>query len=180
VSYEEVDANAPRRDAFTDLYRRFLPSVRGQVRLWVSSDEVDEIVSATFVTAWRKFEQITPGSEKAWLLGVARNHCRNRFRARRRSDALIEAVAQATLSPTADLYGQRPDPSEFAPLLVALGNLSTEEQELLALSIWQELSPAEIAAVLNVRQGTARVRLHRARRRLEAEYERLRAEEQAG
>ena len=170
---EEDDATARRREAFTALYRQHLPAVRGQVRLWVTADEVDEIVSSTFVTAWRKFDQITPGSEKAWLLGVARNHCRNRFRARRRSDALTEAVARLAGPDSAQLYASRPDPAEFAPLLRALANLGPDEQELLELSIWQELTPTEIAMVLDVRQGTVRVRLHRARRRLEAEFARL-------
>jgi RNA polymerase sigma-70 factor (ECF subfamily) len=179
VSDEDIDATAFRREAFTALYRRLLPAVRGQVRLWVAADEVDEIVSSTFVTAWHKFEQITPGSEKAWLLGVARNHARNRFRSRRRSDALTEAVARLAAPPTADLYADRPDPVDFAPLLRALENLERDEQELLELSIWQELTPAEIAIVLDVRQGTVRVRLHRARRRLEVEYDRLTRETEA-
>jgi DNA-directed RNA polymerase specialized sigma24 family protein len=59
--------------------------------MWVSPDDVDEIVSSTFMTAWQKFDDIANGSERAWLLGVARNHCRNRFRARRRADALTAA-----------------------------------------------------------------------------------------
>jgi RNA polymerase sigma-70 factor (ECF subfamily) len=60
----------------------------------------------------------------------------------------------------------------------ALRSLPADDQELLALSVWQELTPTEIALVLHVRQGTVRVRLHRARRRLEAEYDRIRAEDE--
>jgi RNA polymerase sigma-70 factor (ECF subfamily) len=168
----EVDAGAPHRDAFTSLYRQHLPAVRAQVRMWVSPDDVDEIVSSTFMTAWQKFDDIAPGSEKAWLLGVARNHCRNRFRARRRADALTDAITRVTPTEFDPMVG-RPEPDEFTPLLRALANLSADEQELLALSVWQELAPAEIALVLGLRQGTVRVRLHRARRRLETEYQRL-------
>ena len=174
---EEVDESVPRRDAFTDLYRRHLLAVRGQVRAWVSPDEVDEIVSATFVTAWRKFEQIPPAAEKAWLLGVARNHCRNRYRARRRGDALIDAIARSVPREAAEMYSGAPDPAELAPLLKAMRSLTADEQELLALSVWHDLTAAEIATVLDLRQGTVRVRLHRARRRLEAEYTRLLDEE---
>jgi RNA polymerase sigma-70 factor (ECF subfamily) len=177
VSNEEVDSSSPRREAFTALYRRHLTAVRGQVRLWVAPDEVDEIVSTTFMTAWTKFDQIEFGSERAWLLGVARNHCRNRYRARRRSDALTDAVGRITPPPISDLYADHPDPAEFVPLLSALAALDSGEQELLTLAVWQDLTPAEIALVLGVRQGTVRVRLHRARRRLELEYRRIREDE---
>lgn len=173
---EEVEESSSRRGAFTALYRAHLPGVRAQIRAWVPASDVDEIVSATFVTAWQKFDQITPGSERAWLLGVARNHCRNRHRAVRRADALAVLVAR-TAQDVVDPNSDRPDPRELEPLLRALQRLSPEEQDLLALSAWQELTPAEIAAVLGIRQGTVRVRLHRARRRLEAEFERMRAEE---
>jgi RNA polymerase sigma-70 factor (ECF subfamily) len=173
---EEDSEDASRRDAFAALYREHLPAVRGQVRLWVPHDEVDEIVSSTFVTAWRKFDQIAPGSEKAWLLGVARNHCRNKFRARRRIDAVTDAVARTTIADTLDPEDDRAHPAELAPLMEALRSLPADDQELLALSVWQELTPTEIALVLHVRQGTVRVRLHRARRRLAAEYDRIRAE----
>jgi len=137
VQGESPDESAPEHDAFAAFYRLYLPAVRGQVRLWVPRDEVDEIVASTFVTAWKKFDQIAPGSEKARLLGVARNHCRNRFRARRRSDALTQAVSHVVPPETVDLYAQGPDPAEFAPLLRALANLTPEEQDLLTLSIWQ-------------------------------------------
>lgn len=37
------------------------------------------------------------------------------------------------------------------------------EQEVLALCVWQRLTPSEAAHVLGVPQGTVRARLHRAR-----------------
>jgi RNA polymerase sigma-70 factor (ECF subfamily) len=45
--------------------------------------------------------------------------------------------------------------------------------------VWEGLSPAEIAAVLGCRGVTARGRLHRARRRFRAAFERLVAADQA-
>jgi RNA polymerase sigma-70 factor (ECF subfamily) len=173
VDTDAVDDSVSSRNAFTDLYRSHLPAVRGQVRAWVPADEVDEIVSATFVTAWRKFDQIPAGAEKPWLLGVARNHCRNLYRTRRRGDALIDAVARAVPREAAEPNGDAPDAGDFEPLLRAMRSLTADEQELLALSVWHDLTPTEIATVLGIRQGTIRVRLHRARRRLEAEYARL-------
>lgn len=179
MSDEEVDAGSARRDAFTALYRRHLTAVRGHVRVLIAVDDVDEIVSATFMTAWDKFDEIPPGLEKAWLLGVARHHCLNRYRSRGRTAALTEAIGRIIPPPT-DPYDDGPDPAEVARVRRALASLHPDEQELLTLAVWQDLAPAEIAVVLGVRQGTVRVRLHRARRRLGAEYHRLRAQDGGG
>ena len=40
--------------------------------------------------------------------------------------------------------------------------------EILRLWAWEQLEPSEIAVVLDISTVTARVRLHRARRRLES------------
>jgi RNA polymerase sigma-70 factor (ECF subfamily) len=50
--------------------------------------------------------------------------------------------------------------------------LHEQDRELLTLSHWEELAPAEIAVVLGLSAVTLRSRLHRARRRLRAELAR--------
>lgn len=47
-----------------------------------------------------------------------------------------------------------------------MARLSPEHREILRLVEWERLTPAELATALGVRPGTARVRLHRARRAL--------------
>jgi RNA polymerase sigma-70 factor (ECF subfamily) len=48
----------------------------------------------------------------------------------------------------------------------ALPRLSEDDQEILRLIGWEQLSLAEAASVLGCGMGAAKVRLHRARRRL--------------
>ncbi|WP_300399799.1 sigma factor-like helix-turn-helix DNA-binding protein [Nocardioides sp.] len=48
----------------------------------------------------------------------------------------------------------------------AIGRLKPSDRELLRLTSWEGLTPAEIAVALGVRPATARVRLHRARQAL--------------
>jgi RNA polymerase sigma-70 factor (ECF subfamily) len=135
----------------------------------VHSSEVDDVVSATLHTAWRKMEAVPVEERRLWLLGVTRNHCRNVRRSRRRRGALLTAMAAE--------YGSTPrdgsddaidavDAVKLAALSEAERRLSDHDRELLALSVWEELSPAEIASVLGITPVAARVRLHRARRRL--------------
>ena len=64
------------------------------------------------------------------------------------------------------------DGERVAAVRGALGRLSERDRELLTLSNWEGLDPAEIAVVLAAPAVTVRSRLHRARRRLRKELER--------
>ena len=50
----------------------------------------------------------------------------------------------------------------------ALASLREQDQELIRLTEWEQLSITEAALVLGLKPATARVRLHRARRSLAA------------
>jgi RNA polymerase sigma-70 factor (ECF subfamily) len=54
-------------------------------------------------------------------------------------------------------------------VLAAIAALRESDREVLLLSAWEQLSPAEIAAVLGISPLAARSRLHRARRRVQAQ-----------
>ena len=56
----------------------------------------------------------------------------------------------------------------------ALASLSAVDRELVTLTTWESMTPAEAARVVGITAGTARVRLHRARARL-ARHPRLQA-----
>ena len=51
-----------------------------------------------------------------------------------------------------------------------LQELHPRDREIIKLSMWEGMSPDEIAAVLDVTPETARQRLHRARKRLTQKY----------
>jgi RNA polymerase sigma-70 factor, ECF subfamily len=160
-----------REDEFEALFREFVPAVRRQARVWVPPDEVDDVVEATFVTAWQRFEQIPQTSQRAWLFGVARNHCRNRWRARGRASSLVDAIEAARPRLEASLHDQDVDPGAVDSIIRALRRLSDSDREIMVLSIWQEMTPTEIAMVVGVEAGTIRVRLHRLRRHLAVELQ---------
>jgi RNA polymerase sigma-70 factor (ECF subfamily) len=54
----------------------------------------------------------------------------------------------------------------------AFARLKGGDRELLALAVWEELDAGEIATVLGCSRNAARIRLHRARRRLTSELRR--------
>ena len=58
---------------------------------------------------------------------------------------------------------------ELSEVLTALRALRPEEQEVLRLAAWEGLSNSELAVALDCSENAATIRLHRARKRLEAQ-----------
>ena len=148
------------------LFRTYVAQIRGYVRTLVHGDDVDDIVAATFRTAYARLGDIPAEAQRAWLYGVARNHVHNHVRAERRRALLIDAIVAGRPAEAAPLFANQLDPVEHAPLLAALRRLTESEREILELAAWYGMDPKEIAEVLGIEPNTARVRLHRARRRL--------------
>lgn len=130
--------------------------------------EAEDVVAEVFAVAWRKGE--LPDNPRAWLLGVARKVMANQVRAQQRRDALVERVRAHP--PAAGQDGVRLV-GELDELRRALALLRPADREVIALLAAAELSTPEVAQVLGCTTATAATRVHRARRRLRAAYERL-------
>ncbi|MET7297821.1 RNA polymerase sigma factor [Embleya sp. NPDC005575] len=113
-----------------------------------------------------------PGGERAWLYGVARNvMASERRRAAREVDA-SQRIAGRRLLDADDLVRieERLDAEAAARrMYLAIERLSEADRAVLELVGVDGLDVAEAAAALGIRQVSARVRLHRARRRLRQE-----------
>jgi RNA polymerase sigma-70 factor, ECF subfamily len=129
----------------------------------------DEILSEVFMIAWRRFGDL-PEPPLPWLLAVTRNVAMSQSRALVRERSLATelnewvAGAQAAVGDIAD------DVAERVAALTALAALAEPDRELLTLVAWQDLTPKEAAQVIGCSTAAYFVRLHRARRRLEAAF----------
>jgi RNA polymerase sigma-70 factor (ECF subfamily) len=152
-----------RRRRFEQMYGANYGPVLGYVVRRVGSpDDAADVIAETFLTAWRRLEDI-PAAEAArpWLLGVARRVLANHGRAERRRIALGERLrSELAAAP----YGREPSPG-LRDAAAAFRSLPDTDREILALAGWEGLDPGQIAVVLGCSRNTARVRLHRARRR---------------
>lgn len=139
----------------------------GYVRLlgyalgYVNRATAEEIVSETFLIAWRRLDDV-PAHELPWLFGVSRNLIRERYRADQRLRTLCVELgaAQSAAGDVAEHVTDR----EVA--LQALAELPDADRELLTLLAWHGLTNGEAAQVLGCSTATLVVRVHRARRRL--------------
>ncbi|MDQ6821661.1 MAG: sigma-70 family RNA polymerase sigma factor [Actinomycetota bacterium] len=130
------------------------------------AEQAADLVSETYLIAWQKFDSIPPGVQaRLWLFGVARNLMLKGFRHRRVADALVERLAGELRRAQAE--HPQIDDHPRALLRAALNALSEGDREILMLTAWEGLTPREIAAVTGIAANVIRVRLHRARRRVE-------------
>lgn len=137
---------------FTAVYRECYPRVLAYAASHAGAQRAEDITSETFTIAWRKLDQM-PSNALPWLLGIARN--------------LVRAARRQT---THYELADAPADDDFAliELRAALAGLSEADQEVLTLIAWHGLGAAEAAQVLGCTTATYFVRLHRARRRLQA------------
>ncbi len=134
-------------------------------------ERAEDIAAETFLVVWRRIEEVPvdPGDARAWLFGVARNCLLNDRRSERRRDGLAVRLAEHP-APTgphdpADVVAPRLD------LTTAWRRLSDDDQEVLALAVFEQLSAQQAAVVLGTSAGAVRVRLSRARARLRTHLE---------
>ncbi|WP_371666445.1 RNA polymerase sigma factor [Streptomyces sp. NBC_00289] len=134
---------------------------------WVAAEDV---VSLTFLEAWRLRKKLRPDGEslRPWLLGIATNVLRNTARAaRRHQKALTQLPPRETVPDFAEeLVGRLADTEQLAAAKAALEQLRPAEREVFALCVWSGLEHAAVAEALGVPVGTVRSRLSRARSRL--------------
>jgi RNA polymerase sigma-70 factor (ECF subfamily) len=128
-----------------------------------------DVLAETFLTAWRRLDDLPAGDgTRPWLLGVARRVLANQRRGARRHAGLADRLADELATQLPAVTGA--DAADIG-LRDALARVPERDREILLLSAWEDLTPAQIAAVTGLRRATVRTRLHRARRRLQAELD---------
>jgi RNA polymerase sigma factor (sigma-70 family) len=132
------------------------------------ASDAQDAVSEVFLTAWRRLDALPEGdAARVWLYATARRVIANQRRSSRRRSALNERLALEAVSASSS------SDSDENLVHEALGRLGRRDREVLLLSEWEGLSPAQIAGVLSCLTVTARGRLHRARRRFRTVFEEL-------
>ncbi len=160
-------------EAFGVLYDECARSVYNHAfRLTGNWSAAEEVVSLTFLEAWRLRVKVEPdgGSLRPWLLGIAGNVARNVSRAASRHQMAVARLPPPPAVPdfADELSGRIDDQARLRELSQALAGLRRCEREALALCAWSGVDYADAARALGVPVGTVRSRLSRARKKLRA------------
>lgn len=147
--------------------RCYRPVLTYALRRTVNSVSAEDVVAETFLVAWRRIGDVPENPEAAllWLFGVARRVLANTRRGDARRDRLIARMHQhlgETVTPTVEDVAERTE--QQWQVLAVLSRLGRADVEVLQLALWEQLTHAQIAVVLDCSVNAVAIRLHRARR----------------
>ncbi len=136
-------------------------------RLLGRAEDAEDATQAAFVQAFVALPKFRGNSQvKTWLYRIAVNEALSLLR--RRGNAPVELDETFP----ANLPGQEHENiQERLAVQRALAGLKPEHRAILVLRFWEDLSYEEIAAVLNARLPTVKMRLARAREKFQKQYE---------
>lgn len=149
---------------YADLYERYATDVLRMCYFYLADrQKAEDVVQDVFVRLMTTNPPLQPGKEKAWLLKVAMNRCRDLWRG-----AWLKRVVLG--SPTFELI---PAPDEFShigdrqEMMSAINQLPAMFKEAILLHYYQGYGISEIADMMELPEGTISSRLSRARKKLE-------------
>ena len=164
-----------RRNRFEDVAAEVVEPLRRFLARRTDPATADDVLADTLLVCWRRIDEV-PDPPLAWTYAVARLGLANATRSARRQRRVAAKVATID-PPTTVVAGPGADASDHAAaveaLTEAMAALPDKDAELVRLWAWEQLSPAEIAVVLDLTANAVSIRLHRARGRLREELRKV-------
>ena len=169
VSHPRTTSRPWDEAAFESWYRAWVRDVlRYAQRRTTGEDVAWDVVGETFTVAWRRSADAPATDDEMlpWLYAIAANVIRNVQRADRRREAVTQRALHLrdSCADGQDEADARLDARREFPR--ALAQLRADDRELVMLVAWERLDLRGAASALGISYGAAKVRLHRARRRL--------------
>ena len=149
---------------YGELYELYATDVLRMCYFYLADKQkAEDVVQDVFVRLMTTNPSLQAGKEKAWLLKVAMNRCRDLWRG-----AWLKRVVLG--SPTFELI---PAPDEFTQIgdrqemMNAINKLPTMFKEVILLHYYQGYGISDISEMMDLPEGTISSRLSRARKKLE-------------
>ena len=143
------------------------------LRMSANPDDALDLSQEAFIKAWRSIGQYQfEASFSTWLFRLTSNVCIDHLRRkkRRQETSLTESFDDSDEAEEFTLPDAAPLPEEQAianetklALAQAMERLGPEHREILQLRVVEDLSYEQIAEILDIRVGTVKSRLARAR-----------------
>ncbi len=157
-------------EAFATLTDRYARSVYALVaRIAGSAEDAEELTQDVFMKVFGKLRQFDGRSSfSTWLYRIACNTALSHARRKRRSACpLDERRVAAVPDDEADrLEEMVARERALEALSRAVESLDAEDRALVTLFYYEERPAVECASIMGITEGNAKVRLHRARKKL--------------
>ena len=158
--------------AFEALASEVIEPVRRYLARRTDPATAADVLSEVLLVLWRRLEHVPPEAPLPYAYTVARNCLYNAQRSAVRQQRLVERIA--VIDPPVEAgpahHDQRGDASSWGVDEVdvrrAVASLPQASAEVVRLWAWEQLSSAQIAAVVGSSANAVSIRLHRAKKQL--------------
>lgn len=148
---------------FESLYAQHSPDVfRFALSLSGNWAMAEDITSETFVRVWSARDRVDLATVIGYLITIARHLYLEQVRGNRRGQAIEGDHEDAKPGPYALAEGR----AELQAVLADLQTLAEPDRAALLMRAQDQMSYEEIAAALTISAGAAKVKVHRARRKI--------------
>lgn len=150
--------------SFEALYERYANDVLRVSYFYLGDrQKAEDVCQDVFVRLMTNAPELAPGKEKAWLLKVALNRCRDLWRGAWLKRVVLGSPAFEMIPAPDD--SERRDDEEA--MMAAIHQLPHDFREAILLHYYQGYGISEIAEMLHLPEGTISSRLSRGRKKLE-------------
>jgi RNA polymerase sigma-70 factor (ECF subfamily) len=165
------EAATGNQRAFAELFERHVEAVWNHgYRLTGSWSRAEDLASTTFLTAWRKRDQVTLIHDSAlpWLYAVCANLARSEYRS---STRFLRAIRRVPVVEAVDDHADRvagriDDDRRLRDVLGVIAHLPRAEREAVELCLLGQVSTEDAATLLGIAEVSIRSRISRARARI--------------
>jgi RNA polymerase sigma-70 factor (ECF subfamily) len=150
---------------FERLYEQYANDVLRMAYFYLADrHKAEDVCQDVFVKLYTHGHTIEPGKEKAWLLRVTVNSCRDLWRGAWLKRVVLGAPTLELIPAQDETIEKR---EEKETLMRAVNKLPGAFRETVLLHYYQGMGISEIAQMLDLPEGTISSRLSRARKKLE-------------
>lgn len=170
---DKLIAIAQRQDrsAFAELYTHFAPRIKAfMLKRGCDSATAEEIAQMTLVAVWQKAQLFQPekASASTWIFTIARNLHIDLVRKAKRPEP---DPNDPFFVPSGDKQADDSiaEAQDAARVRAAIATLPPDQQEVLRLSFYEDMSHGQISSALGLPLGTVKSRIRLAFRRIRSD-----------
>jgi RNA polymerase sigma-70 factor (ECF subfamily) len=139
------------------------------MKLLNQREDAEEVAQDSFVKAYNSLRSFQSNSTfKTWLFRIVYNTSVSKLRTRRNSEVKIEDIniSDAEIQTTENTIDQLNIKERQKYLQAGLGRLNQEDQALLRMYYFDDLSIDEVSLITDLSVSNVKVKIHRSRKKL--------------
>lgn len=179
-----------KQKAYNDIFNFYYSRIKLSVvsRFSLSDDEVEDVVSLTFIKAFKegKIESFVPENKfSTWLYTIARNNAVDLLRKEKKNDVVSDqdyfySEDEEGNSTTYELYVEEKnaldgifDKEKIDAIKYCIGKLTPTQAELVSYNLFDQLNDEEIALITGRKPVSIRATISLAKKSLREQLENL-------